>query len=104
VTTERAVKRRIVEALRARGCVVIPQPATPMGVAGRPDLLVCVPPDGRFAALEVKRPGRPATALQLHRLAEVSRAGGIAAVVHSPEEALAALGLETEHPRLQSRR
>jgi len=103
VTSERALKERIVRALRERGCVVIPQPATPMGLAGRPDLLVCVPPDGRFGALEVKRPGQTATVLQRHRLEEIARAGGIAAVVHSPEEALAALGLEMEHPRLPRR-
>ncbi len=103
MTSERALKERVVRALRERGCVVYTQPATPMGIAGRPDLVVCVPPAGRFAALEVKAPGRAATALQRHRLAEVERAGGIAAVVHSPEEALAAVGLETEHPRMPRR-
>lgn len=103
VTSERALKRRIVDALRARGCVVFPQPATPMGIAGRPDLLVCVPPDGHFAGLEVKRPGQQPTPLQMRRLEEVTKAGGIAAVVTSVEEALAVLGLESEHPRLGRR-
>ena len=52
---------------------------------GEPDLLVCF--RGRFVGLEVKDPKNKsygATKLQLQRLKEIEKAGGISAVVTSP--------------------
>jgi hypothetical protein len=46
---------------------------------------------GRFLALEVKQPGAKATAEQLAWLAKVHGVGGFGCVVHSVEEAWAAL-------------
>lgn len=86
VTSERALRTRVIKALRGRGCVVYSQVAGLGGLAGRPDLVACV--QGRFVALELKRPGGRPTPLQLRRLDEVRAAGGIAAVVHSVEDAL----------------
>lgn len=55
-------------------------------------------PDGRFLALEVKTPRGRLTAEQSAFLDAVARAGGVAACVRSPEEALAAIGsTEIEH-------
>jgi hypothetical protein len=46
---------------------------------------------GRFFALEVKRPGEKPTEEQVRWLSTVRDGGGFAAVVHSEEEAVAAL-------------
>jgi hypothetical protein len=68
----------------------------PFQMAGVPDLLVCV--DGYLIGLEVKfvRPGESsdharlrATAQQRHQIRSINRAGGVAGVVVSVEEALA---------------
>lgn len=48
-------------------------------------------PGGRYFALEVKRPGEEATPEQVAFLATVRAGGGIAAVVHSFEDAARAL-------------
>ena len=45
--------------------------------------LIAIAPGGRFAAIEVKRPGNSPTALQAAWLAEVRAAGGLALVVTS---------------------
>ncbi len=87
--SEAALKRRIKAALEARGCVVYPQPATPAGITGRPDLLVCAP-GGRFVALEVKTVGGRVTPAQWHQLQRINAAGGLVAVVNSVEGALLA--------------
>ena len=47
---------------------------------------------GQFVALEVKQPGLIATPEQAVFIRNVNAGGGIAAVVHSPEEALSVLG------------
>jgi hypothetical protein len=59
----------------------------PYQSAGIPDLLGCV--DGRFCALEVKVPGgKGATRLQLATIDKIRKAGGIAGVVTSSQEAI----------------
>lgn len=57
----------------------------------RPDGSQVCQTTGRFVALEVKKPGGRVEPEQEAWLEAVRRAGGFAAVVHSPEEALAAL-------------
>ena len=61
---------------------------------GLPDLIGCH--RGQFFAFEVKRPGGKPTAMQAHILDMIQRAGGLATVVHSREEALCALRVGTE--------
>jgi hypothetical protein len=46
------------------------------GKAGVPDIIACF--NGRFVAIEVKRPGKKPTPLQIRRLLEIERAGGFA--------------------------
>src|SRR5512146_1743807 len=53
---------------------------------GTPDLLGCS--RGRMVALEVKQPGEKPRPIQSHRLDEWRRAGAIAGVVRSVEEAV----------------
>lgn len=63
----------------------------PFQASGIPDLLACV--EGRFIALEVKHPDQPhpVSDLQQAHLDWIGRAGGVAAVVESVEEALDAI-------------
>ena len=58
-------------------------------VGGIPDLVGCV--RGRFIALEVKRPGKRATILQLTTINLINSAGGVATVVTSVDEAIQAV-------------
>jgi hypothetical protein len=59
---------------------------------GSADLIGILAPMGRFLALEVKRPGEKPTKEQELFLELVRKSGGVAAVVHSVEEALAVVG------------
>ena len=61
------------------------------GLAKGSSDLVGVGPQGRFVALEVKRPGEKPTPDQSLFLALVEKRGGFAAVVHSMEEAREAI-------------
>lgn len=58
----------------------------PFQQAGLPDLFGCV--DGYFFGLEVKTPKGKPTALQLHMIEKIKQAGGGAAIVRSPDEAV----------------
>lgn len=65
-------------------------------VAGVPDFLVVIPQGlcsyPMFLALELKPPRGRVTPLQAATLAKIRRAGGVAVVVRSSEEAAHALG------------
>ncbi|MGX7091211.1 VRR-NUC domain-containing protein [Hutsoniella sourekii] len=53
--------------------------------AGTPDIIACV--NGRFVAIEVKRPeGGTVSELQKHKIKMVNNAGGVAFVATSVEE------------------
>ena len=56
---------------------------------GVPDVLACV--QGRFVAIEVKRPGRRPTPRQAAELEAIRAAGGIALVATSLDEVVEAL-------------
>lgn len=56
---------------------------------GLPDITGCY--KGRFFGIETKMPGEEGTPLQLYRIKQIKRAGGVAFVCHSVEYALAAL-------------
>ena len=83
---EATITRNILKALEARGAYVVKQHGSMYAKAGVPDLLVCV--HSTFYALEVKQPGKYATAVQTRNLAQITRAGGVSAVVRSVEEAM----------------
>ena len=56
---------------------------------GIPDIVGCY--QGRYVGLEVKEPDEQADPLQAHRIEQIIRAGGIAGVITSYEEAEALL-------------
>jgi hypothetical protein len=94
---EKAVVHRIMGALRlVPGVVVRKRHGTVMGLAGDPDLYGTF--RGAHFEFEVKRPNDPAsqlTKLQEQRLGEWGRAGAIAGVVRSVEDAMVLLGLQS---------
>lgn len=53
--------------------------------AGIPDIVGCL--DGRFVAIEVKRPGKRPTKLQDHVMGRIREAGGAVGVATSVEDA-----------------
>lgn len=87
---ESTLQRKILKALKPHGFFVVIH-GGPYQRVGLPDIIGCS--RGRFVGLEVKLPGEPhpPTPSQLQVLKEITRAGGIAAVVHSEQEALDAL-------------
>ena len=90
---ERNLRRSIVERLRQeRDVYVCSVVGGAFGQGGVPDLLCCVA--GRFVGLEVKRPlpESQTTPLQDVQAYRIRLAGGLAFVVRSVEEALAAIG------------
>jgi VRR-NUC domain len=58
------------------------------GVKGMADILACLPPTGRFMALEVKRPGAKLTLDQSAFLSLIASHGGIGARVTCPNDVL----------------
>jgi hypothetical protein len=95
-TLEAPLRKKILKRLREEGGFWYHPAGNPMTMAGIPDLIGCY--KGRFVGLEVKRPGKPLTQLQAHTLKRIKAAGGVAAVVHSVEEALEALQSVTQSP------
>lgn len=89
---EAGLQLRIRMALEAAGAWVYTTHGEPMGRVGAPDFLVCY--RGRFYGLEVKRQGGMPTAIQSATLRKITQAGGIALVVRSIADALAAIGVE----------
>lgn len=85
---ESRLQRRIQEALTQAfpGCFIIKVHVGEFTAAGTPDLIACV--CGLFIALEVKMPGETPTELQAFTLRCINAAGGTAAVVTSPEQAI----------------
>jgi hypothetical protein len=59
--------------------------------AGSPDVIGYSLIGARFIGLEVKLPGEKATSIQETWISEIAKAGGIAAVVWSVDDALAAI-------------
>lgn len=95
---EKGIETAIRVALACEGILVLKHhvnnaagPRTGLGV-GVPDLLCVVPPTGRLACIEVKRPGytaRDVRDVQRRFLAMVTRFGAVAGVASSVEEAMA---------------
>lgn len=88
---ETDITRQIKDVLKHAG-------AFPIKIAGGPfqhdisDLLVCL--DGKFVAIEVKRPQGKLTDGQERFLHNVRAAGGIAFVAYSVDDVVAQLGLK----------
>lgn len=86
---ESTIVKQVVDALNAtRKVWAFKVHGGPMQTAGVPDVIACA--EGRFIALEVKRPSTRSHVSELQRatLNDISWAEGVAAVVTSPSEAL----------------
>ena len=86
--SESGLQRRVQRALRAAfpNAYVRKIHGSAFTPAGMPDLICCI--KGLFIGIEVKMPGEKPTALQANEQDEIWMAGGIAMIVHSPEEAV----------------
>jgi Holliday junction resolvase len=80
--SEQKFNKKVQDYLKAKGAYVIKTIAT--NRAGVPDMLACY--KGRFIGLEGKVGANKASALQLHHIEEIKKAGGIAGVVYTLED------------------
>jgi Holliday junction resolvase len=80
---EARLRKRIADALKARGWRVLKWYSSPYSEAGIPDLLAMK--QGHALWVEVKTPGKQPTALQAAKLAELRSAGCTAFVADSLE-------------------
>jgi hypothetical protein len=95
---EASIVAAIVRLAKQRGWWVMKIHGGPYQLAGVPDLL-CLK-DGRAVFLEVKQPGKKATAIQARRMNEIETQGGaVCHVVTSKEEADACLRTDAERGR-----
>lgn len=72
---EKAEIKTYLKSLGTRCWYFMPQQAG-FGLSGVPDIIACI--NGRFYAIEVKRPGKLPTLLQDKRMQEIKAAGGYA--------------------------
>lgn len=90
---ENEIVKQIKEYLKTvKDCFFWKEHGGQFGTAGIPDIIACI--KGRFVALEVKTAEGKLTLLQAITLKQIQRAGGIAAVVRSVEEARAVIAKE----------
>jgi hypothetical protein len=80
MTPEGKIKKRIKDVLKKVGAYYVMPYGAGYGNAGAPDFIVCV--QGRFIGIEAKAGSNKATALQLHNLMEIRKAGGKSFVVN----------------------
>jgi hypothetical protein len=82
-TPEAKVKSKVKLWLKTKGIYWFCPVQNGMGVVGTPDFLCCVPPSGKFLAIETKAPGKRSnlTPNQQARIHEIQTARGIAIVV-----------------------
>lgn len=85
---ESKLQRKIQDAIKLKGYFVFKVHGSEFMMAGLPDLIVCA--DGYFIGLEVKLPSTRSntSARQDYVHGLITQAGGKAAVVCSPQEAL----------------
>lgn len=87
MTPESAVKKKVVDILKAAGAYYFFPATGGFGRSGVPDIIVCF--KGRFIGIECKAGDNTPTALQQRELMRIIDAGGSAFVVN--EESLNAL-------------
>ena len=100
--SEREIKKAIRDYLELKKCVVVPvrnvgirkpdgsYTPLPAGDRGMSDMIVCLP-DGRFAAIEVKKRGNKPSPGQLQFLESVTRNNGIAILAYSIDDVMKVL-------------
>ena len=83
---EAVLQRQIIKHLRGMGAWVFNVHGSPYQQVGVPDLLVGY--EGRFYAMEVKRPGGILSPVQAKVIEEIRASGSVAGRVESIEEAV----------------
>ena len=87
---ESKVVAKVMTALRSRGGFWFKTHGSPMQLAGIPDIIGCY--RGRFVSFEAKRgPGYEPTKLQAYMMGKIRRAGGVALLIYTAEQAIAEL-------------
>jgi hypothetical protein len=81
-TPESKVKDKIKKILKQNNVYFTMPIGTGYGNAGVPDFICCIPPWGKFLAIEAKANGGKPTALQIKNLRSIGEAGGYALVVN----------------------
>ena len=79
---EKIFENKIKRYLKAKGCYNVKYFGCSYSESGTPDILVCVPPEGRFLAIEVKAQNGKPSELQLVKINTIRKAGGLAYVVY----------------------
>ena len=87
---EREFKRDVLNWLNLQGCYVFTQGMHTRtgGRCGTPDILACVPPEGRFLAIELKVAGRRLEPAQATESERIRTAGGCAIVAHTLQDVI----------------
>ena len=81
---EAAFQKEAKELIEKLGGYVIKVHVSAYQSQGEPDLVCCY--EGRFVAFELKIPGNKPSALQLEKMEDIKRAGGIALSAYSINE------------------
>lgn len=79
MTPESKVKKKVKQILSDMGAYYAMPMGTGFGNTGVPDFLVCY--EGSFFGIEVKANGNKPTALQLHNMMQIRKAGGRSFVI-----------------------
>ena len=82
MASEKQFENKIKRYLKERGCYRVKYHGNYYSENGTPDILVCVPPEGRFLAIEVKAQNGKPSELQLVKINDIRKAGGFAYVVY----------------------
>lgn len=80
LTPESKVKAKVVKILREEGAYYFFPATHGFGRSGVPDIVCCVA--GKFLGIECKAGKNKPTALQIHEIEQIRRAGGVAVVVN----------------------
>jgi Holliday junction resolvase len=80
MTPETKVKAKVHAALKLAGAYAVNYIGGQYATAGTPDILACL--DGVFIGIEVKAGKNKPTALQIHALTQIDKAGGLALVIN----------------------
>lgn len=83
--SEKRIEHQIKQYLDSIGAWHIKTHGNMFSRAGTPDIVACL--NGRFIAIEVKRPGGRVSPLQMAHIKLINQAGGVAFVAYSLEEA-----------------
>ena len=83
--SEKRIENAIQRYLDSLGAYHIKNHGSIYSRAGTPDITACI--GGKFVAIEVKQPGGRVSALQAAHIELIKKAGGVAFVAYSLEEA-----------------